>query len=110
MNANTPRPAGKWAGKGSRHERGYGSEWDRARKIIIQRDKGLCQPCLRLGRVTPFQSVDHITPKAKGGTDDHDNLQAICKACHDAKTLAEAGLANGWKPKRKIGADGWPEP
>ena len=32
----------------------------------------------------------HITPMAQGGSyDDPDNLQALCKECHDRKTVDE---------------------
>ena len=30
-------------------------------------------------------SVDHIVPKAKGGTDHLDNLQLLCSACNSTK-------------------------
>ncbi|WP_247360100.1 HNH endonuclease signature motif containing protein [Ralstonia pseudosolanacearum] len=40
--------------------------------------------------------VDHIVPKARGGTDDDDNLQAINVECHRAKTVRERR-----KPKRQ---------
>jgi 5-methylcytosine-specific restriction protein A len=33
--------------------------------------------------------VDHIKPKAHGGTDDDDNLESLCAACHRAKTATE---------------------
>lgn len=42
--------------------------------------------------------------KAKRGTDEGDNLQAICKPCHRAKTDAE----NGRTAKVRIGLDGLP--
>lgn len=93
-----------WAHDKSRHARGYGREWVRTRDAIMQRDSYLCQPCLAKGRPTPATQVDHIKPKAIGGTDEAENLQAICDVCHDAKTAAD----NGRKPKRMIGADGWP--
>ena len=88
---------GKFADRrrGSRHERGYGSDWERTRKRILMRDKGLCQPCLRVGRPRPARQVDHIVPKFEGGTDDDDNLQSICKECHDGKTAAEARRGRG---------------
>ncbi|MCP5972941.1 HNH endonuclease, partial [Klebsiella pneumoniae] len=33
----------------SRHERGYGSQWDIKRARILKRDNHLCQKCLRTG-------------------------------------------------------------
>lgn len=91
------RKLGTWADKhrGTRHERGYGSEWVRTRVRILTRDSGLCQPCLRAGQVTLAKQVDHIIAKAAGGTEDDDNLQAICTACHKIKTAAEALQARG---------------
>ena len=35
-------------------------------------------------------AVDHITPKAQGGTDDESNLEAICREHHTRKTGREA--------------------
>lgn len=92
-----------WA-KTSRHERGYGREWDKLRKRILTRDKHLCQECKRNGRIATGNHVDHIVPKAKGGTDAEDNLRAICKPCHDDKTIED----RGGKPRVTFGADGWP--
>lgn len=88
----------------SRQSRGYGAAWDRLRKRILTRDKHLCQPCLDRGRVTAASQVDHILPKAKGGTDDPENLQAICGPCHQTKTVKDSG----GRVKQAIGLDGWP--
>lgn len=76
-------------GRASRHLRGYGTAWDRLRLRILKRDNGLCQVCLKAGQLTQAQHVDHITPKAEGGTDDEGNLQSICEPCHNEKTKAE---------------------
>lgn len=86
------RKLGKFADKhrGSRHERGYGSDWDKLRKLILSRDKGLCQEHLRQGKARPARIVDHILSKGEGGTDDPGNLQSLCQACSDTKTQAEA--------------------
>lgn len=75
-----------------------GRPWRRKRQRVLQRDKGLCQPCLKQGVYTPATEVDHIVNIASGGTDSDDNLQAICGPCHKAKTLEEA--------RRSRGADG----
>jgi 5-methylcytosine-specific restriction protein A len=90
--------------RASRHARGYGTEWDKVRKVVLERDKGLCQVCLRDGRVTGAKTVDHIKPKAQGGTDDPANLQVICASCHLNKTLLEQGK----RRKRRIGVNGYP--
>lgn len=89
----------------SRHSRGYGAAWDKLRLRILARDLHLCQPCKRKGRATPATQVDHIVPKAKGGTDDEANCQSICADCHMVKTAVE----NRGKLKQAIGVDGWPE-
>ena len=93
----------------SRHKRGYGSAWDKIRLIVLKRDNGLCQCSKCQGgkiRVTPATEVDHIIPKAKGGTDDMSNLQAINKECHKKKTAREQGRT--LKQKTAIGTDGYP--
>lgn len=74
----------------------------------MDRDDWLCQPCRKIGRVTAATECDHIKPKAEGGTDDLDNLQAICSACHREKTRDESARAQGREPQRATGADGWP--
>ncbi|MDU6990873.1 MAG: HNH endonuclease signature motif containing protein [Escherichia coli] len=73
----------------SRHQRGYGSKWDVIRVRVLQRDKGLCQLCLRAGVAREAKTVDHIIPKAHGGTDADSNLQSLCWPCHKAKTARE---------------------
>jgi len=96
---------GGWKGeRGTRQERGYDSKWDKLRLVILRRDLYLCQPCQRIGRPTPATQVDHVKPKAKGGTDDHDNLQGICHDCHKAKTALDMGA----KPRPKYDAQGFP--
>lgn len=96
--------------KSSRQSRGYGAEWVKTRTRILIRDLYLCQPCLAKGRPTEATEVDHVKPKAKGGTDDDDNLQAICHPCHVEKTQAEAAEAQGRtiKPKAKYDREGRP--
>ena len=93
----------------SRHKRGYGSVWDKIRVIVLKRDNGLCQcdECQGVKvMLTPANEVHHIISKAKGGTDDLCNLQAINKECHKRETAAHQGRI--LKPRVTIGKDGWP--
>jgi 5-methylcytosine-specific restriction enzyme A len=82
----------KWADdkqRGNRHQRGYGSAWNKLRLKILDRDNHLCQECLRGNRYVPGNHVDHKVPKFKGGTDDESNLQTLCVKCHKEKTARE---------------------
>lgn len=81
--------------RGTRQQRGYGSEWDSLRRSILARDKGLCQPCFTQGHITPATQVDHRVPKAQGGSDDQVNLQSICEQCHRTKTASESRKGGG---------------
>lgn len=63
--------------------------------------EGLCSGC---GEHFPFKNftVDHITPRVKGGTDHEENLQLLCNYCNSLKgtgtqaelivTLKEQGM------------------
>ena len=66
------------------------------RRAVFVRDDWTCQICgrkvarernlKRLG-LLPDQEAhcDHIIPKAKGGLDDKENLQTLCKLCNVEK-------------------------
>lgn len=73
----------------SRQERGYGRSWEIIRERILQRDQFLCQNHRRQKIAKKATSVDHIIPKAHGGTDDDSNLESLCWECHRAKTARE---------------------
>lgn len=70
-----------------------GRPWRRKRTATLERDRYLCQPCLRNGRATPATEVDHIVSKGAGGSDSDDNLESTCHTCHQSKTLEEARRA-----------------
>ena len=74
---------------GSTTERGYGHTWRKLRDCILKRDSYLCIQCRTHGRFVEATDVDHIKAKAYGGTDDPDNLQALCAPCHREKTAME---------------------
>ena len=60
--------------------------------------------CEAKGLVSLSRELDHIVPLHKGGSNDQDNLQALCVPCHRAKTAIDMGH----RARVTIGADGWP--
>lgn len=89
--------------RGNRHQRGYGSTWEKTRVRIMQRDNGLCQPHLKRGEVAIGSQVDHITSKAEARSlgwttaqiEADGNLQTICEPCHLEKTARESMKGGG---------------
>ena len=78
--------------RGSSYERGYNNHW-RKYRILFLREHPLCEICLKEGKITQANVVDHIKPH-KGNKDlfwDENNHQALCKECHDRKTATEDG-------------------
>lgn len=83
-------------GDKSSTERGYGATWQKTRKAVLSRDKGLCRikgpTCTYVAR-----EVDHKVSKARGRqlgwtdaqVEDESNLQSACVACHKRKTAEE---------------------
>lgn len=79
--------------RGTAEQRGYGWEWRKKRAAVLKRDRYMCQCGDCKGRGLPASEVDHVIPKALGGSDDSDNLQAMNEDCHKLKTQAEAVAA-----------------
>ena len=54
------------------------------RKEIYDKAEGCCQLCGR--KLTPHtMTLDHIIPFADGGSNELDNLQAVCQQCNQLK-------------------------
>ena len=69
------------------------------RKNILKRDSLSCQYC---GTKNSPLTVDHITPKVRGGKDSWENLTTACVSCNNKKgnrTLREANLKLLSKPR-----------
>jgi 5-methylcytosine-specific restriction protein A len=56
--------------------------------------------------VTVGTIADHIVPLAKGGTGARSNYQLLCRACSDAKGLADKGQEA--RPQGGVARDGRP--
>lgn len=66
--------------------------WKTLRRKWLQSNP-LCVECKRQGIITPADTVDHIRPH-KGNWElfmDTENLQSLCKQCHDKKTVKSDG-------------------
>lgn len=76
----------------------------RGRPAVVRRREylrlhPLCTACRRADRIEAATVPDHVVPLWAGGPDDLDsNGQALCEACHAAKTGCEAAMraAGAW--------------
>lgn len=68
------------ARRGGAHRRGYTRAWQR-KAARVKRQEPACAVC----GTTDDLTVDHITPKAAGGTDHRDNLTTMCREHNSSK-------------------------
>lgn len=82
----------------SASERGYTWAWHKASKAY-RYNNPLCVMCLKQGKYTQSEVVDHIIPH-RGDKQlfwDECNWQALCKNCHDSvkQTIEKSGYEKG---------------
>lgn len=69
--------------RGTKAERGYGSDWDKfSRQYRLLHP--LCENCLLEGRTAPAVDVHHIV-KIRDRPDlrmDENNVMSVCRTCH----------------------------
>jgi len=73
--------------------------WRATRLVILFRDP-VCNVCHKAASTIADHIIAARTYIARHGGDpsiffDENNLQGVCKACHDAKTAKECGWAGG---------------
>jgi 5-methylcytosine-specific restriction endonuclease McrA len=71
------------------------------RRGVLRRDGWRCAYCAKAAN-----TIDHVQPKSKGGTDSWDNLVACCFRCNNLKsdrTLHELGWELKMTPKMPTG-------
>lgn len=73
-----------WGRKTERSVSGW--EWGRIRRRVLSRAHWRCE-MPNCGDAA--SEVDHVVPRAAGGTDDMSNLRAVCPPCHRSKSERE---------------------
>lgn len=75
-----------------------------SRRLVITRDRETCQYCgAQPGRA--HLTLDHVLPRAQGGTTCWENVVAACAACNHRKanrTPAQAGMALRTVPRQPM--------
>ena len=78
----------------SRAARGSSTERRRIRLRTLRRDGYRCVACGLVDKKGFSLEADHILPLERGGSNDLENMQTLCKPCHSVKTSAEADFRN----------------
>jgi len=79
---------------------------------LYARDNGICQLCMEPVSFEEF-TIDHVIPRAKGGSNNIDNLQIAHDKCNEGKSDTYypptedplAVLLGKWQPHRVLGGD-----
>lgn len=76
--------------RGSASKRGYDNKWRKARSKFLKVNP-FCVNCKSEGKIVTATVVDHIIPHRgdKLLFWDESNWQALCKKCHDSKTMTK---------------------
>jgi 5-methylcytosine-specific restriction protein A len=89
------------AARGTSSERGYGADWQAARRAFLAEHPS-CVACASDGKSVASAIVDHIVPHKGDATLfwDRSNWRAICKRHHDSGTATyDGGFGNPVRPK-----------
>lgn len=78
-----------------RINRRYHNGWPKLRARYL-RTHPFCEQCRAQGRLTQATEVHHVLPLEHGGTNDLNNLMALCKPCHSRIT---AQMDDRWHQK-----------
>ena len=58
------------------------------KKLVASNQSWKCGRCLQL--LDASYEIDHIIPLYKGGSNENDNLMALCRNCHGKKTIEDS--------------------
>jgi 5-methylcytosine-specific restriction endonuclease McrA len=77
-----------WRGRPTAATRGYDYQYQKNRKLALERDGYRCVWC-----GAPATQADHVLAVAKGGTSAVENLVASCGRCNHLRGSADGGRA-----------------
>src|SRR5262245_26814566 len=87
--------------RGTPTARGFGYEYQAKRRRILARDGYVCHLCGQ----HRADSVDHLVPRSRGGTNEDSNLAAAhlsCNSARGARIIASPKSLNPWLVRRAI--------
>lgn len=70
--------------------------WRNTRPAVLERDGYRCHWCGQAAN-----TVDHLIPRARGGTDDPANLVAACGTCNSRRGAEETNEPTAAEPSRE---------
>ncbi|MDJ1168241.1 group II intron reverse transcriptase/maturase [Roseofilum sp. BLCC_M154] len=73
-----------WSSRMGRHP-----EMPNEKAALLKQQKGKCNYCGQYFRDGDLMEIDHVIPKALGGSNRRDNKQLLHRHCHDRKTAAD---------------------
>jgi 5-methylcytosine-specific restriction protein A len=88
---NTPADESKRHAREADHAFYQSRAWRALRREAADRYGKLCAACLKRGRVTAANELDHVKPRKQYPERalDIDNVQWLCRACHNRKRRDE---------------------
>lgn len=83
------RPREPWERRTTYRDKRIRGRAGQALRAQVLAEEVYCRSCLENGRQVQATEVDHIVPLAAGGSEARENRQALCRACHMAKSKRE---------------------
>lgn len=74
-----------WKKKTARNRESGGSKYKRKKRAILFKNNWSCYYCGRPEMENSRLTLDHVTPKARGGGNRNENLVAACPDCNQLK-------------------------